>query len=65
MDVIIDRFEGEFAIVELPDRTMANLPIILVPDAKEGDVIKIIIDDGETNKRAERINKLAKKLWAD
>jgi hypothetical protein len=35
MQCIIDRFEGEFAVVELPDRTMVNMPRILVPGAKE------------------------------
>jgi hypothetical protein len=60
MKVIIDRFEGEFAVVELPDRSTAELPRVLVPGAKEGDVIHIEIDVEETQRRRH-----AAKLLAD
>ena len=63
MNVIIDRFEGDFAVVELPDLSMVNLPIALVPGAKEGDVVKIIICENETDERKKRIEGLAKRLW--
>ena len=64
MKVIIDRFEGEDAIVELPDKRMANLPRVLVPEAVEGDVIRIEIDEEETHARAGRIGALMDELWA-
>ena len=46
MEIIIDRFEGEYAVVEITKGKMVNMPKVLVPDAKEGDVIKIIVDKG-------------------
>jgi hypothetical protein len=68
MKVIIDRFEGEFALCEKPDRTMFNLRRERLPSGvKEGDalIIKgddIAIDTGETIKRKKKIEKIRKKL---
>lgn len=58
MQVIIDRFEGDFAVVELPDKQTVNIPKILVPDANEGDVINIFIDADETDRRKAKIRSL-------
>lgn len=64
MKVIIDRFEGDYAVVELPDRSTVDIPKQLVPKgAKEGDVLSIEIDKDETAKRKERIQKLMDELW--
>lgn len=63
MKVIIDRFEGEYAIVETEEKIMVNLPKILIPGSKEGDVISIIIDEEETKKRREHIEKIMNDLW--
>jgi hypothetical protein len=64
MKVIIDRFEGDFAVVELEDRSMVNMPRQLLPDgAKEGDILAIEIDKGETASRKKRISKLMDNLW--
>ena len=54
---IIDRFEGDFAVIEFGDRQTFNLPRILMPTAKEGDVISIIVavDDNATKSRQEKI----------
>ena len=65
MKVTIDRFEGDFAVVEMPDLTMVNMPIKLLPNAKEGDVINISIDKTETDKRKIEVDKLIKDLWID
>ena len=62
MQVIIDRFEGKFAIVELPNEEMIDVPMALFPDAKEGDVIDIIINKKETKKRAKNISDLFNRL---
>jgi len=62
MQVIIDRFESEFAVVELPNKNTIDVPSILFPDAKEGDVIDITIIHDETNKRKKTINELFNKL---
>lgn len=54
---IIDRFEGDWAIIETESRRMFNLPCILLPPGiKEGDVISIQvgIDFEATKERAEK-----------
>jgi hypothetical protein len=64
MKVTIDRFEDNYAVVELEDRTMLSMPISLVPEgAKEGDVISIEIDNQETERRKGRIKSLMDELW--
>lgn len=63
MKVIIDRFEGEYAIVEVEEGKFAVLSKVLVPNAKEGDVIKIIIDEEETKKRSDNIKNLMDDLF--
>ena len=39
--VIIDRFEGNFAVVESESGRFFRIPDILIPDGKEGDVVLI------------------------
>ena len=69
MKVTIDRFEGEFAVCEKPDRTMINIKKAKLPaNAKEGDSLiiegdKITIDAEETIKRKKHIEKLMNDLW--
>lgn len=64
MKVIIDRFEGDYAVVELNNKEMADLPKTLLPEgSKEGDILNITIDQNETTKRIERIKKLTQDLW--
>lgn len=64
MKVILDRFEGDYAIVELPDRTMIDMPKRLLPkEAKEGDVIEIKILIDETKEIHNKVDKLTKGLW--
>ena len=63
MKVVIDRFEGEYAVVEMEDKTMVNLPKVLVPDAKEGDIVNIEVDVEETKKRKQKIKQLMNKMW--
>ena len=64
MKVIIDRFEGDFAIVELENKEFINMPKKLVPNgAKEGDVLEIRIDHEVTEKRKKRIECLIDDLW--
>ena len=63
MKLIIDRFEGEFAIVEINSEKIVDVPRCLFPDAKEGDVIDISIDTNETKKRKEKIQYLMNDLF--
>jgi len=61
--LIIDRFEGKFAVVETTDG-MVNIPKSDLPTgAKEGDVLKIVIEEGATKARAERIEKKMNDLF--
>ena len=69
MKATIDRFEGDFAVVEKPDRTMMNIRLSKLPaSAKEGDVLNIegdtiTIDSTETAKRKKAAEDLVKELW--
>ena len=63
MKVIIDRIEGEYAVVELPDRTFADIPMKVLDAAKEGDVISILVDPEETEGRRQHISALMNKLF--
>jgi hypothetical protein len=69
MKVIIDRFEGYYAVCEKADRTMIDIKRIDIPsESKEGDVLYIdnnviTIDIEETKKRRKEIEKLTKDLW--
>ena len=65
MEVIIDRFEGEYAVVEITKGKMVNMPKVLVPDDKEGDTIKIIVDKEATKKRQEHVKDLVNDLFID
>lgn len=66
MKVIIDRFEGQFAVVELEDRSFTNMPKSLVPcNAKEGTVLSIDIDFEQTEKLNAGMTKLMKDLFKE
>ena len=60
---IIDRFEGDYAVIEVNDEFL-NIPKSALPkNAKEGDVLRFTIDNEETTKRKQRINGLMDKLF--
>ncbi len=60
----IDRFEGDFTVVEVSNQGMINIPKSDIPkDAKEGDVLKIIIDNEETSKRKNSVNDMMSGLF--
>ena len=65
MKVIIDRIEGDYAIVEIGVGKIVSVPRILFQNAKEGDVFKIEIDREETDIRKEKIQKLMNNLFED
>lgn len=66
---VIDRFEGDYAVLELEDLKMINIKRNEIPlEAKEGDVLvlgegKIHIDLNETIRRREEIRKLTEDMW--
>lgn len=70
--VIIDRFEGDFAVCEDEDRKMINIEKSRLPeDAKEGTVLIIIgdkeddikVDYAETEARKSRIKRMMDSLF--
>lgn len=63
--LVVDRLEGEFAVLEYGGRTF-TIPRRLLPgDAKEGDVLRlaITVDKGETTKRRRRVQELVDELF--
>jgi len=69
MKLIIDRFEGIYAVCEKEDGSMINIEKDKISqDAKEEDVLLvtengITIDEIATRNRKEEIEKLTKDLW--
>ena len=69
MKVIIDRFEGNYAVCEREDRTMMDIEKDRIPmTAKEGDVLIIsgnciVIDKLETELKKKKIEELTRDLW--
>ena len=65
MTIIVDRFEGSFAVVEYGGTTF-NLPRALLPkETKEGDVLRITIevDHAATADRRRRIAEKEDRLF--
>lgn len=65
MQVVIDRFEENMAVVELADGSMAHLPRVLVPAAREGDIVNIEIDADAREKRESAVEELMNELFSD
>jgi hypothetical protein len=66
MKYTIDRFEGEYAVVELENQKFVNIPRPAIPsESKEGDIISVMVDQEETEKRKKHIEKLMNDVWAD
>ena len=63
MDVIVDRIEGDYAVVEIEKGNMCNLPIELVPNVKEGDVVTITINKDKTKERKKTIEELMNSVF--
>jgi len=65
MKFIIDRFEGDLAIIEL-DGEILEIPKDIIPvESKEGDVILVSIDKSETEDRKNRIQEKFNELLSD
>lgn len=69
--LIIDRFEGDYAVCEREDRSILEVLSALLPEgAREGDTLIIgkegfELDSADSEKRAERIRALADSLWEE
>lgn len=68
--IILDRFEGNFAVLE-DDGVMKNIPRELLPaNLREGDVVikvgeKYLLDEKNTAARRKKIAELQKGLFDD
>jgi len=61
----IDRFEGDFAVVETTNG-FVSVPRTEIPsNAKEGDVLVLSIDNNETEARKKRIDGMMNSLFKD
>ncbi len=61
MKFVIDRFEGEWAIVEGENKEFYKISASALKEFKEGDVI--VISKNENDKRKERIKSLSDELF--
>ena len=66
MRIIIDRIEGDFAIVELPSGQMIDCARAMLPDnAKEGSILNITVDEEATNDKLQKVTERMNKLFKD
>jgi len=66
MRVIVDRFEGNIAVVELENGQMIDCPKALLPDnAKEGSIINITVYENATNEKLQKVTERMNKLFKD
>ena len=69
MKLVIDRFEGDYAVCEKENREMINiLKLELPPEVKEGSVLifdngKFTIDINDTNNLESEIDSLMSDIW--
>lgn len=68
MKITIDRFEGEYAVCLTDDNIKIDIPAVLLPEgASEGNMYNMrferLADEEKTVH--ERIEKKARRLWAD
>lgn len=64
---IIDRFEGEFAVVEIDEKTIDFPKSIFPKEADVGDVviIEVKVDKKATEKLRREIEELMNEVWED
>lgn len=71
MKAIIDRFEGDFAVLELEDKNILNINKNKIPkEAKEGDILRIendyiVLDNEEREKLKKEIEEITKDVWVE
>ena len=64
MKVVIDRIEGNYAVVELKDGNVVDMSIKLLPKgAVEGSIIEITLKKEESKIKKEKIKKATEDMW--
>jgi len=65
MEVIVDRIEEDYLVLETENKKIVNVPRNFIPNAQEGDIIDININYEKRAKREQEINSLKKRLFID
>ena len=65
MEVIVDRIEGDYLVLELENKKHINVLKELVPNAVEGDIIDININYQKRVEREDKIEKLKNNLFIE
>ena len=65
MEVIVDRIEGDYLVLELENKKHINVLKELVPNATEGDIIDININYQKRVEREDKIEKLKNNLFIE
>jgi len=61
----IDRFEGEYAVMECNNNHF-NIPKNILPEGiKEGDIINVSVDRAETSDKKENLQNRLNKLFGE
>lgn len=64
MQLIVDRFEGEWAVCEYGDGKMLELPRTVLPkDVRDGDVLLITVDRKATIEREAYADELRNRMF--
>ncbi len=63
MEVIVNRIEGNYLVLELENGNIVDVTKELIPEAREGDIIRISIDKEETNKRKDEMQELVDSVF--
>lgn len=66
MRIIVDRFEGDFVVVELENGQMIDCPKALLPsNTKEGSIINITVDEKATEEKMQNVTERMNRLFKD
>lgn len=64
--MILDRMEGDMAVLELDNGALVQVPAELLPaGAKEGDCLRLVVDTDATEERRQRIKEKMNRLFRD
>ena len=65
MQVVVDRIEEDYIVLELDNGDIIDVPRELIPGAREGDIVDIYINRDETDAKKEEVKKLMDDLFID
>ncbi len=64
--MILDRIEGDIAVLELDDGNYLTLPKTYLPDGvQEGDILKLMVDTDATQKKVQTVKETMHRLFRD